>query len=79
MKKRFFTKGKNAKLFVLFIDDVKKEMYEYVLTEDGLEETSDLMKIMIDGFQGIEEISEQKASEIYKDKGFKKAMNSLGK
>jgi hypothetical protein len=79
MKKRFFTKGENTKLFVLFIDDAKKEMYEYVLTEDGLEETSDLMKIMIDGFQGIEEISEQKASELYKDKGFKKAMNSLGK
>jgi hypothetical protein len=36
------------------------------------------MKIMIDGFNGIEEIDEKTASELYKDKGFDEAMSKFG-
>jgi hypothetical protein len=78
MKNRFFTKGENVKLFMLSIDDEKEELYEYFLSDGKWEETADLMKIIIDGFQGIEEIDEKKASELYRDKGFDKAMSGLG-
>lgn len=78
MKKRFFTKGEDVKLFQLIIDDDKKELHEYVLKDGKWEMTSELMKIMIDGFQGIREIDENEASELYKDKGFEEAMNGLG-
>jgi hypothetical protein len=78
MKNRFFTKGDNAKLFMLSIDEEKEELHEYFLSNGKWEETSDLMKIMIDGFQGIEEIDEKKASELYKEKDFDKAMSSIG-
>jgi F0F1-type ATP synthase epsilon subunit len=78
MKKRFFTKGEDVKLFYLIIDDEKKELHEYVLKDGKWEMTSELMKIMIDGFQGIREIDENEASNLYKDKGFEDAMKDLG-
>lgn len=78
MKKRFFTKGEDVKLFYLIIDDEKKELHEYVLKDGKWEMTSELMKIMIDGFQGIREIDENEASNLYKDKGFEEAMRDLG-
>lgn len=78
MKKRFFTKGEDVKLFYLIIDDEKKELHEYVLKDGKWEMTSELMKIMIDGFQGIREIDENEASNLYKDKGFEEAMKDLG-
>ena len=78
MKNRFFTKGENVKLFMLSIDDEKEELHEYFLSDGKWEQTADLMKIMIDGFQGIEEVDEKTASELYKDKGFDKAMSGLG-
>ena len=78
MKNRFFTKGENVKLFMLSVDDEKEELYEYFLSDEKWEETADLMKIIIDGFQGIEEIDEKTASELYGDKGFDKAMSGLG-
>ena len=75
MKNRFFTKGENVKLFLLSIDDVKGGLRECFLSNGKWEETSDLMKIMIDGFNGIEEIDKKTASELYKDKGFDEAMS----
>ena len=78
MKNRFFTKGDNAKLFMLSIDEEKEELYEYFLSDGKWEETADLMKIIIDGFQGLEEINEGKASELYSDRGFDKAMSKIG-
>jgi len=78
MKNRFFTKGDNAKLFMLSIDEKKQELHEYFLSDGKWKETADLMKIMIDGFQGIDEIDEKKASKLYKDKGFDEAMSSIG-
>ena len=79
MKIRFFTKGENVKLFILLINEKEKELYEYVLVDGELEETSDLMRIMIDGFQGIQEINEEKAMELYGDKGLSRAMKNIGK
>lgn len=78
MKNRFFTKGENVKLFMLSVDDEKEELFEYFLSDGKWEETADLMKIIIDGFQGIEEIDEKTASELYEDKGFDEAMSGLG-
>lgn len=82
MKYRFFTKttpsGENVKLFLLAIDEEKEELDEYFLSNKAWEETSDLMKIMIDGFQGIREISQEEAMEIYKSSGLEDAMKKLG-
>jgi hypothetical protein len=78
MKNRFFTKGENVKLFLLSIDEGKEELRECFLSNGKWEDTSDLMKIMIDGFNGIEEIDEKTASELYKDKGFDEAMSKFG-
>lgn len=78
MKNRFFTKGENVKLFLLSIDEEKEELRECFLSNGKWEDTSDLMKIMIDGFQGIEEIDEKTASELYEDKGFDEAMSKFG-
>lgn len=77
MKNRFFTKGENTKLFMLSIDEEKEELHEYFLSDGKWKETADLMKIMIDGFQGIEEIDDKKASELYGDKGFDEAMSEM--
>ncbi len=83
MKYRFFTKttpsGENVKLFLLAIDEEKEELDEYFLSNKTWEETSDLMKIMIDGFQGIREISQEEAMKIYKPSGLEDAMEKLGK
>jgi hypothetical protein len=78
MKNRFFTKGENVKLFLLSIDEEKEELRECFLSNGKWEDTSDLMKIMIDGFNGIEEIDEKTASELYRDKGFDEAMSKFG-
>jgi hypothetical protein len=78
VKNRFFTKGENVKLFLLSIDEGKEELRECFLSNGKWEDTSDLMKIMIDGFNGIEEIDEKTASELYKDKGFDEAMSKFG-
>ena len=78
MKNRFFIKGENVKLFLLSIDEGKEELRECFLSNGKWEDTSDLMKIMIDGFNGIEEIDEKTASELYKDKGFDEAMSKFG-
>jgi hypothetical protein len=77
MERRFFTKGENTKLFMLSIDEEKEELHEYFLSNGKWEETTELMKIMIDGFQGIEEISQEEASKLYEDKGFEKAMKQV--
>jgi len=77
MKRRFFTKGENTKLFMLSIDEEKEELHEYFLSNGKWEETTELMKIMIDGFQGIEEISQEEASKLYEDKGFEEAMKRV--
>jgi hypothetical protein len=58
----------------LSIDEEKEELHEYFLSNGKWEETTELMKIMIDGFQGIEEISQEEASKLYEDKGFEEAM-----
>jgi F0F1-type ATP synthase epsilon subunit len=82
MKYRFFKKtipsGKSVKLFVLAIDEEKEELHEYLLSDGKLNETSELMKIMIDGFQNIDEIDEDEASSEFKDMGFDDAIKNLG-
>jgi F0F1-type ATP synthase epsilon subunit len=82
MKYRFFKKtipsGKSVKLFVLAIDEEKEELHEYLLSDGKLGETSELMKIMIDGFQNIDEIDEEEASSEFQDMGFDEAMKNIG-
>lgn len=79
-KHRFFTrftpKGENIKLFVLDLSD-KEKIYEYYLHNGKMKETTELMKVMIDGFQNIREIDAEEAADLYLKDGFKEAMASI--
>ena len=79
-KHRFFTrftpKGENIKLFVLDLSD-KETIYEYYLHNGKMKATTELMKVMIDGFQNIREIDADEAADLYLKDGFKEAMASI--
>ncbi len=81
MKYRFFTRftptGENIKLFILDLND--NELHEYYLHNGKMKETTELMKVMIDGFQDLREIDMEEAAEIYQKDGFKEAMKSIAK
>jgi len=78
MKYRFFSRitpmGEHIKLFILAIDDDKKEMYEVALVDGELTETSELMKNMVDGFQDMKEITQEDAMRFYEEDGAAEAM-----
>jgi len=66
--------GEHIKLFILAIDDDKKEMYEVALVDGELTETSELMKNMVDGFQDMKEITQEDAMRFYEEDGAAEAM-----
>jgi hypothetical protein len=66
--------GEHIKLFILSVDDEKREMYETSLTDGELVETSELMKNMVDGFQDMKEISQEDAMRFYEEDGAAEAM-----
>ena len=78
MKFRFFSRvtpaGEHIKLFILAIDDDKEELYEVTLVGGELVETSELMQSMVNGFQDMEEISQEDAMRIYENNGAAEAM-----
>ena len=79
MNFRFFSRtrpnGDPVALFVLAVDDENEEMYEVVLKNGKLVDTSELMKNIIDGFQDMKEISQEEAMKTYADSGIKEAFN----
>ena len=78
MKFRFFSRvtpaGEHIKLVILAIDDDKEELYEVTLVGGELVETSELMQSMVNGFQDMEEISQEDAMRIYENNGAAEAM-----
>jgi hypothetical protein len=66
--------GEHIKLFILSVDDEKRELYETSLTDRELVETSELMKNMVDGFQDMKEISQEDAMRFYEEDGAAAAM-----
>jgi hypothetical protein len=79
MNYRFFSRtrpnGDPVSLFILAVDDENEEMYEVVLKDGELVDTSELMKNIIDGFQDMKEISQEEAMKTYADSGIEKAFN----
>ena len=59
--------GEHIKLFVLSVDDEKRELYETALVDGELVETSELMKNIVDGFQDMKEISMEDAMRFYEE------------
>jgi hypothetical protein len=66
--------GEHIKLFILSVDDEKRELYETSLTDGELVETSELMKNMVDGFQDMKEISQEDATRFYEEENFAEVM-----
>jgi hypothetical protein len=66
--------GEHIKLFILSVDDEKRELYETSLTDGELVETSELMKNMVDGFQDMKEISQEDAIRFYEESGAAEAI-----
>lgn len=77
MEFRYFSRvtpgDKHIKLFVLAVDDKNQEMYEVALEKGKFVDTSELMKVIIDGSQDLEEISKKEAMDIYSGAGVEKA------
>lgn len=66
--------GEHIKLFVLSVDDDKRELYETALVDGELVETSELMKNIVDGFQDMKEISMEDAMKFYEEENFAEVM-----
>jgi hypothetical protein len=66
--------GEHIKLFVLSVDDEKRELYETALVDGELVETSELMKNIVDGLQDMNEISMEDATRFYEEENFAEVM-----
>ncbi len=66
--------GEHIKLFVLSVDDEKRELYETALVDGELVETSELMKNIVDGFQDMKEISMEDAMRFYEEENIAEVM-----
>jgi len=66
--------GEHIKLFVLSVDDEKRELYETALVDGELVETSELMKNIVNGFQDMKEISMEDAMRFYEEENIAEVM-----